>query len=69
MLIDYSSSDKKITYTMVLKTADNSASLHNGTRIQSFSPTTGENMETQLGKSVKIEVNPGLVLVLIRLMI
>lgn len=44
---------------MTRKSADNSPL--SGTRFQTFSETTSGNMETQMGKSVTIEVNRGLV--------
>ena len=75
MLINYSSSNKedkhdKITNTVTRKSADNSSLEINSTSFQTLSKTSG-NMETQLGKSVLIEVNRGLVnaLVLIRMLV
>lgn len=49
----------KSTNTFTPKSADNATP--NGTRFQLFSEISG-NMETQLGKSVKFEVNRGLVM-------
>lgn len=71
MLINYglNHEDKNdiITNTMILKSADNSPA-SNGTRFQTFSETSG-NMEAQLGKSVTIEVNRGLVYALIKIIL
>lgn len=50
----------KFTNTTSGKSADNSPS--NGTRFQTFGGVGG-NMESQLGKSVTIEVNRGFVLI------
>lgn len=59
--VDEDKNDRiKITNTTTRKSANNSPS--NGTRLQIFSEICG-NMETQLGKSVKFEVNRWLVVV------
>lgn len=63
MLINYTlSQEDKITNTVTRKTADNIQS--NATNIQLISEI-GSNMDTQQGKTVKIEVNLGSVEVLI----
>jgi hypothetical protein len=47
----------KITNTMTQKNADNSTS--NGTKLVAINEIGRNSMETQLGKSLKIEINNG----------
>lgn len=67
MLINYTQlnhddkNDKFTNTTLIQKNADKSPHTSNGTKFQTFSEIR-RDMETQLGKAVKFEVNRGLVM-------